>query len=204
MWNQPKNLLMQLKGWLMWLAPVSIFLIAIIGPVYLFKLDFLKFVEVVIWPFTTLTALFFFKEVVTYLFFSMDEFNFFGAKGHLKNVNEVILEEVNKRYSEKESEERRKSEMEKLNNKIKSKEDEISKAQGTADEHLELAGEIMKEWKKSTEQNKKTILGLETENKQLKEIVSSLPSYTSEANSTLVIDDNKTSGPVLEESKINK
>lgn len=32
------------------------------------------------------------------MFFSMNEFNFFGAKGGLKNVNDMIDEEVNKKF----------------------------------------------------------------------------------------------------------
>ncbi len=204
MWNQIKNLSKLLEGWFMWLVPLTLFLIALIIPTYLFRLDFLKFVEVLVWPFTTLTALFFFKKVFTYMFFSMDEFNFFGLKGHLKNVNEVIVEEVSRKFIEIEKEEKRKKDMEELNLEIKNKETEISRAKGSADENLDLARDVMKEWKESTKKSAKTILELGTENKRLNEIVSRLPpQYISEVSSTLSIDDTKTSDPILEESKID-
>lgn len=167
-----------LGGLFLWLSPLALFLLVTYLPKILWNPsfnDYLEFLKILVWPYTVLVILFFFKKVVTYLFFSMDEFNFFGAKGNLKNVNEVILEEVNKRFLDKENEEKRRNDMEKLNAEIKSKESEISKAKGTADENLDLAREIMKEWKKSTEQNKKTISDLSAENKKLKEIMSSLP-----------------------------
>lgn len=204
MWNQIKNLSRLLEDWFMWLVPLTLFLIALIIPTYLFKLDFLRFIEVLIWPFTMLTALFFFKKVFTYMFFSMDEFNFFGLKGHLKNVNEVIIEEVSRKFTEKEKEEKRTKDMEELNLEIKNKETEVNKAKGSAEENLSLAREVIKEWKESTRKNAKAIIDLGTENKRLSEIVSRLPAqYISEASSTSVMDDTKTSDPILEESKID-
>lgn len=201
---QIKNLVKMLEGWFLWLAPLTIFLVALVAPSYLFKFDYLKFVEAIIWPFTTLTALFFFKKVFTYMFFSMDEFSFFGLKGHLRNVNEVIIEEVNRKFLEKINEEKRKDETEKLNLEIKSKESEINKAKGSAEENLELAREIMKEWKESIKKNAKTILSLEAENRRLGEIVSRLPTpYTVVESSIPVIDDAKTSDPISEESTDN-
>lgn len=209
-YNQFKNLFKITGGWFMWLAPLALLLIALFAPTYLFSVDFLKLVEIVVWPFTILTTLFFFKKVVTYLFFSMDEFNFFGLKGNLKNINEVIVEEVNKRIFEKEREDKRRDEMEKLNAEIVKKGGEIEKKQReitttktSAQEYINLAKEIFKEWKKSTEANNKAMSDLETENKRLKEIVSGLSPNTPEVSSVLQVDDSKTSDPIQEESKIN-
>lgn len=180
--NKLKNVFSIFGGLFLWISPLTLFFLVTYLPKILWNPSFtnyIEFLKILVWPYTVLVILFFFKKVVTYLFFSMDEFNFFGAKGNLKNVNEVILEEVNKKFLEKENEEKRKNDMEKLNAEIKIKESELSKTKGTADENLDLAREIMKEWKKSTEQNKKTILNLDTENKRLKEIVSSLPTNNS-------------------------
>ncbi|HPW34555.1 MAG TPA: hypothetical protein PK367_02230 [Candidatus Paceibacterota bacterium] len=205
--NKIKNLLLLLRGLFFWLFPLVLFLISTYVPKILWNPsfnDYLEFLKILVWPYTVLVILFFFKKVVTYLFFSMDEFNFFGIKGNLKNVNEVIIEEVNKRFMDKENEEKRQKDTEELNEEIKIKEIEISKAKGTAEDNLKLAKEVMKEWKKSIEKNKKTIFELDAENKRLKEIVSGLSTTISEASSVSNNDDSKTSDPILDENSINK
>jgi len=205
--NKLKNLLLLLGGLFLWLSPLTLLLITTYLPNTLWDLSFgeyLEFLKILVWPYTVLVILFFFKKVVTYLFFSMDEFSFFGAKGNLKNVNEVIIEEVNKKFLEKENEEKRKDDTEKLNAEIKSKESELNRAKGTADENLILARKIMEEWKKSTEQNKKTTLDLDAENRRLKDIVAGLPPIVSEVSSISNINDSKTSDPIPEESSIKK
>lgn len=202
------NHLLSLSGGLfLWLSPLALFLLVTYFPKILWNPsfnDYLEFLKILVWPYTVLVILFFFKKVVTYLFFSMDEFNFFGAKGNLKNVNEVILEEVNKRFLDRENEKKRKNDMEKLSVEIKNKEEEVNKTKGTAEENLNLARKIMEEWKKSTEQSKKTILELSTENKRLKEIVSGLSPTILEVSSVASVDDSKTSDPISEETNINK
>lgn len=182
-----KNIFSEIKNLFTWLNPFFIFLIILffVKLFFLKNMNFNEFTEllkVLIWPFTVLMILFFFKKVVTFLFFSMNEFNFFGLKGNLKDVNTVILAEVNKKFSEEKKEESRKIDMESLYAKIESKDSEINKAKGTAEENLNIAKEIMKEWKKSTEQNKKTIFDLDTENNRLKEIVSNFPSNSTIPN----------------------
>lgn len=169
-----KNLLSAIKNLFEWLYPFFGFLIILffVKLFFLKNINFNEFTEllkVLIWPFTVLLILFFFKRVVTYLFFSMDEFNFFGAKGNLKNVNEVILEEVEKKFLEKKEKEGQKKTMDKLNT-------EINKTKGTASKNLNLARKVMTEWEKSTKQNQEIIDDLEKENKRLKEMISSLPS----------------------------
>ncbi len=134
----------------------------------------------------------------------MEEFNFFGLKGNLKHIDEVILEEVNNRLLDKANEEKRKEETAKLNLEITNKETEIKKARGTGEEYKKLAFETLGDWKRSTEQSQKLINILNSENKRLKDIVSSFPLSVVSVNSPVVTDDNKTSDPVLEESNINK
>jgi hypothetical protein len=198
---QFKNLFKIIGGWFMWLAPVSLFLLSLIIPTKLFNLDFLRFVDILSWPITILTALFFFKKVFTYLFFSINEFSFFDLKGHLRNVNEVILDEVNKRFIEKEKDEIRKADMETLNLEISKKEDELGKEKGNADENLKLAKSILKEWRDSIKKKDKIIDELENENKRITEILSSVsPQFISETNSVVPIDESKTSDPILEET----
>jgi hypothetical protein len=189
-----------------WLCPLALFLLAIYIPKIFWDLKFqeyIDFLKILIWPYTILIILFFFKKVVTYLFFSMDEFNFFGAKGNLKNVNEVILEEVEKKFLEKENEERRKTDIENLNTEIKKKEEALSNAKGTAEENLKLANEIMAEWKKSNKKNADDIRDLEAKNLRLKEIISELTTAAPEVNSISNTDDQKTSDPIKDESNTN-
>lgn len=56
--------------------------------------QFLRLLDIIAWPGVVLVAAFFFRKVFTYLFFSMDQFSFFGAHGRLKRVEEMIEEEA--------------------------------------------------------------------------------------------------------------
>ena len=198
--NKLKNSSLSLWGLFVWLLPLAIFLISTYIPKILWNPsfnDYIEFLKILIWPYTVLVILFFFKRVVTYLFFSMDEFNFFGAKGNLKNINDVITEEINKKYLEKENEEKRINDMEKLNKEIKIKELEISQAKGA---NSELVKGIMQLYKKSKEQT----ISLDAENKRLKEIISGLSPIVPDVASVSNFDDSKTSDPIPEESSIKQ
>lgn len=189
------------------LLPASFFLILTYLPKILWNIgfnDYLEFLKILIWPCTALVILFFFRRVFTFLFFSMNKFSFFGAKGDLKNVDDVILEEVNKRFLEKEGEEIRKKDMGRLADEIKIKELELGMTKGAAADYSKLANEIMTEWKKSTAQTQKTILELDAENRRLKEIILGSSSIFPETSFAIDVNDNKTSDPVLEESNIEK
>lgn len=202
--QQIENFLKIVGGLLLWLAPLSILLTSLIGPAYFLKVDYLKLIDTLVWPFTVLTALFFFKKVVTYLFFSMDEFNFFGLKGHLKNVDEVILEEVNRRFDKIKEEEKQRIYVENLNSEIENKEKAINAAQGTADENLNLAKEVIKEWRQSIKHSNKIIEDLQTDNRRLNELVSNLSAHEEPAANSISPDIAQTSDPIPEESEINK
>lgn len=56
--------------------------------------QFLQLLEIIAWPGVVLVAAFFFRKVFTYMFFSMDQFSFFGAHGRLKRAEEMIEEEA--------------------------------------------------------------------------------------------------------------
>lgn len=163
-----------------WLAPVSILLLALILPAYFFGIDFIAFVKTTIWPVTILVILFFFKEVFTYLFFSMKEFNFFGIKGTLRNVIDVINERVENKFIDGKNEKERgeltntlAEEIKEREVEIAQKDAEIKKTKGDADENLELARDILKEWKDTKTKYQKIVAKLEEENRRLKEQVSS-------------------------------
>lgn len=80
--------------------------------------NFLRLIQVLIWPCVLLVALFFFRKVFFYFFLSMEEFNFFGAKGMLKNVSVVIDERVKKIREQEQREENYKLEREAHQNEL--------------------------------------------------------------------------------------
>ncbi len=181
--NKIKDALSPLSRLSLWLLPIAFFLTITYLPKILWNLsfkDYLEFLKILIWPCTVIVILFFFQKVFTYMFFSMDEFNFFGAKGNLKNVNEIILEEVEKKLLEEKEEGEQKKKMKKLNT-------QINKTKGTADENLAIARSVMVEWKKSTKQNKDTINDLTKENKRLREITSSFSTSPSVSPSGILV-----------------
>jgi septal ring factor EnvC (AmiA/AmiB activator) len=76
--------------WVVWESKVNI-----VG------INFLDLLKIIIWPLTIFVIAFYFRKVVTYLFFSMEEFNFFGAKGKLRSVHELIDTKANQLYKER-------------------------------------------------------------------------------------------------------
>ncbi len=54
----------------------------------------LRLIDAIDWPLTVLILAFFFQRVLTYVFFSLDSYNFFGASGTLRPVEDVIEEQV--------------------------------------------------------------------------------------------------------------
>jgi len=105
--NIMKKIINFLRAFILWTLPFGFFIMLTYAPKFLWNIDFEKYLEllkILVWPATTILLLFFFKRVVTYLFFSMEKFNFFGLSGNLKNVNELILEETEKRYQEEKRE----------------------------------------------------------------------------------------------------
>lgn len=209
-----KNFLIVLRGFFLWLMPLAIFLLFTYLPKVLWNTsfkDYLDFLKIIIWPYTVLVIIFFFKKVFTYLFFSIEGFDFFGINGTLKNVNTVISEHVDKKFLEEKNGEKTKVDMEKLKKEIEVREKQISIKAGeveganvSAEKNLKLAGEILKEWKESAKKNEKIITDLYAENKKLKDALNNLPPVVSEINSASNIDDSKTSNPIKDESNINK
>ena len=163
-----------------------------------------EMIKILIWPITTLIALFYFRKVVTYLFFSMDEFNFFGAKGTLKNVNDLIIEKVNERFLEEKEERERNMQMEKLSSDIEARKREVDSANGTAEQNLKLAKDVLSSWNESSKSSKKIIDDLLSENKKLKEQISKvvLNSSFPPSEQNNVVDAKEVSGSPLSSNPI--
>jgi len=125
-------------------------IVILIGGLFIFINDltydqFLKFVEIMIWPAIVLLALLFFKKVFTYLFFSMEEFNFFGTKGRLKNVEEVIQEKAQELYENRE----RERELTEKENFFKKQIENLQKEkQTTNEEWYKFSKKVSDEWYK--------------------------------------------------------
>lgn len=80
----------------------------------------LAILSVVLWPLVVLAALLFFRRVLTFLFFSLEEFNFFGARGKLKSVEAVINEKALELWEAQKAEKERQQEKEKLESELRS------------------------------------------------------------------------------------
>ncbi len=167
-----KKALSHVWSFLVWLCPFAVFLAATLILIKFVKgtfEEYTKLVDVVVWPMTVLIGLFFFRKVVTYLFFSMNEFNFFGAKGRLRNVDDLIREKADDLFLEEKRDQDRLRAEEKMTAKIKEKEDQLNALSGEAAQFKTSALEILKDWKKSSEEYKNIINDLDTENKKLKD-----------------------------------
>lgn len=154
-----------LRNITLWLTPFFIFCIFIYIAVYSLKGNLSAYTEllkILIWPVTVLIGLFFFRKVVTYMFFSMNEFNFFGVKGKLKNVDDLINEEVDRRFKMEKEEMATKEEMKRLG-------DKLNDTSATAAEERKLAREIYKLYQSYKEDSEKRIQDLILENSAFKE-----------------------------------
>ena len=130
--------------------------------------NYLKLVNIIIWPMTFLITGFFFRKVFTYLFLSMDQFNFFGIKGELKNAEDIINEKVNERILEIEKDTEREQENKKSEQLIKKYKSEAKTKGSNADTYLDLA---VKENKRNIESQKR-IQEMEKENLELRRFIS--------------------------------
>lgn len=102
-----KNFFNSLKNVVIWIFPLAAFLAFTALLYFLLHMSWEEFIEllrVLMWPVTILIVLFFFRKIFTYLFLSMEEFNFFGLKGRLKNVQDMIQERVREEFKRQEEE----------------------------------------------------------------------------------------------------
>lgn len=167
-----KTVLIYTRNVLVWICPFVIFVLALGVPVYFLRSNFesyLKLLSILIWPLTILLALFFFRKVVTYLFFTMNEFNFFGAKGELKDVKGMIEERVEKRIREEKDNEKSRKEIESFAAQLEAAKREGTSHQKTADEqkkeaeaNLQLARKIFGDLQDLSQKNAEMLKELES------------------------------------------
>jgi len=79
----------------------------------------INILDILVWPSIVLFSVIFFRQIFTYLFFSMKRFNFFGASGELKGVEEVIEEEVQRTIQQEKEVQTRNETIKKLEKKLK-------------------------------------------------------------------------------------
>src|SRR5581483_797476 len=118
--------------------------------------NFLKLVQVLVWPLILIMGMFFFRKVFTYLFFSMDEFNFFGNKGKLKNIQDVISEHVKKLREQEIEKENNKKELEKIQSELENTRQKGVKTEeqynAALDKVIKIAEELLGRNQKLTEE----------------------------------------------------
>lgn len=115
--------------------------------------EYIKTLEILIWPTVILITLLFFRKVFTYLFFSMEEFNFFGNKGRLKNIEEVIENKVEHRIKEKEQQEKWISQINTTEQELKKANELKDDTKKKADEYKEIAMDIFSKYKELSTTN---------------------------------------------------
>ena len=197
--KQMKNLMMLIASVFYALAPLSVFLVGLVGGAYFLQLDYLKLLEILIWPITLLIALFFFKKVFTYLFFSMDSFSFFGAKGHLKNVKDVIDEEVLRLFEREKQEKERKSEISVLREDLDKKSVEVDGKSKESNNNLVVAQRLMKMLTESDRRGDE----LEAQNAKLSRLIRNQQMHGLASDGVDILDDNL-GGILTDESRTDE
>jgi CHASE3 domain sensor protein len=139
----------------------------------------------------------FFRKIFTYLFFSMNEFNFFGAKGTLKPVEKMIAEEA-KRLREQE---KRTAENAQRDKEIKKLEVELANMGQSNTNAIEFAERIINLYEKQSKEVQK----LKTEVDRPRMLQEALRRYAERLNGEVTTDDvkvdasisNKPNNPIL-------
>jgi len=114
-------------------------------------------ISILIWPTVVFFALLFFRKVITYLFFSMEEFGFFGTKGRLKNITEVINEKVQERIHEEKFKEEQNKKVFELEKRLDSTAKSGVDAKTEAENNLKLAKQIFEDLKKALAENENNL-----------------------------------------------
>jgi hypothetical protein len=164
--NFAKKPLILFRNLLVWLCPFFLFLIILFLVAYFLGKDFEKYVallKILIWPVTVLVILFFFRKVISYLFFAIQQFNFFGITGNLRNINDIINEEVEKKFLSEKKEKEFQIEKEKLTKETK-------ETGVTVEKLKQINLKMLDSWDASEKRNKKTIEELTIENSKLKSL----------------------------------
>ena len=145
-----------IRGFIVWIFPLALFAVGGLLFVDILGKDtatYISLLKITVWPVTTLIILFFFRKVVTYLFFSMTEYNFFGNKGVLKDITEVIEERVEERLENEKSEVRHKAELEEKEAAIKKAVQSGKTQEEKAKELQRITTEILGLYKEASEKH---------------------------------------------------
>lgn len=164
------------------LLPYSILIIlvaSLIIFIYLRNLSYeylIGIIKTIIWPAVVLSALLFFKKVFVYMFFSMREFNFFGAKGELRDVTEVIESKVQERIKQIKDQEKTNLEIDKFAKELEKASEELKNVNTSKqnikkeeDENLQIARDIFKKYSELSKQNSETLKELNDFRRQKQE-----------------------------------
>jgi len=158
--------------------PYAILIILIMAVMrFIIKYDFrydqlISLIEILIWPLIIFSAFIFFRKVFTYLFFSMEEFNFFGNRGGLKNIQKVIEERVQQKFDSERKKEENQLGFKQMEIKIKGLELSQEDSDKRAKKNISFAKEIIEKYRKSLDENTKLMKELiifrrEKRNKEL-------------------------------------
>lgn len=98
---------------------------------------FLELSRIYLWPVVVIMGMMFFRKVIFYLFFSLEEFNLFGNRGKLKDVRSLIEEKVLEKFQAVKEAEKRLIESETMKRQLESE-------QGNANKLYELATKAVK------------------------------------------------------------
>lgn len=165
------KILKTIGSWVLYLLPLLLLIVVLCFPKVVWEVTFqnyLDFIKIIVWPFTVLTLFFFFKKILAYLFFSISGFNFFGIKGEIKNVEQTISEEVERRIIEQENQKQNKELIDNLNERIRT-------STGNEVEIRKISHDILKNWQEQIELSDQIIDNLKGENARLQRIIGNVP-----------------------------
>jgi hypothetical protein len=107
---------------------------------------FLELLRTLVWPMIVLVALLFFRKVFVYIFFSMEEFNFFGIKGGLKDIRKLIDEKVQERIQQEKDQMKRAAEISEFTKNLEDIQKSKDGAEQKAKENQEIAKTILNKY----------------------------------------------------------
>ncbi|PIQ91420.1 MAG: hypothetical protein COV70_03795 [Parcubacteria group bacterium CG11_big_fil_rev_8_21_14_0_20_39_22] len=123
------------------ITAISFFLVPIAGREMGLYEEYLNLLDITIWPAVVIIVALSFRKILAYLFFSVEEFSFFGAKGRLKDVRELIEEKAENLKAKQEINEQSKEMLKEFDESIK----KIKERTKNKDRVSELGSEIIKE-----------------------------------------------------------
>jgi len=109
--------------------------------------QYVALLDILVWPIIIFATFLFFRKVLFYLFFSIEEFNFFGAKGRLRSVTEVIDQKVQDTLRNEQDAQKRNEELKEIEAKLERAKLSKESSEEKAKENFELANGMLKEYR---------------------------------------------------------